>query len=111
MRTPSPDPYASTWHSRAICGFSVPVHEDNIEAGFYKVRTAPFARTWYPAAIWWEGETDELGELVSDEVLRCHIAGLEYDPYEQWLRLAKYPISREEYEALMEGLKDERAHT
>jgi len=54
---------------------------------------------------------EETGELLSDERLRCvvarpgdgwpSVAGHEADPYEEWVYLAKRPIAKDEYLALM----------
>lgn len=108
MRQPSRDPYWSQWHEDAVRGLAVLTHEGEPNAGYFKKRKAPFSREFFPAAIWYAGETDpETGELTGDETLQCHIAGFTYDAHEVWLWLAKYPIERAEYDALMEAMKDD----
>lgn len=106
MRKPSADPYYSDWHDMAVRGLAVEVHEGEPHPGYFKRRKKPHSREWYPAAIWWEGETDESGELTGDETLRCHIAGFDYDAHEAWTQVAKHPIPQEEYDELMEAMTE-----
>lgn len=51
--------------------------------GYYRrrvVRDGPYV----PVRIWWNGNRDEHGALVEDEVLRCTVGFDERDPYQIW---------------------------
>lgn len=77
------------------------------QPGFYKKRL--WARgPWAPVRLWLEdGERDELGRLMSDQILRCEwnpnlhdpLAFYPIDPIEEWTWL--WPIKEDEYEWLI----------
>ena len=74
---------------------------DQPRPGHYKrrlVRNGP----WVPVRIWFHtGERDEAGDLLEDEGLRCELNGKRADPYEQWVGCAGYPISKSEFEHML----------
>lgn len=110
-RTPTPDAVLYNWHTRALRGEKLPVHESEPHCGWF-VRSYSYRGLLYPCMIFMQREIDEeTGELLSDEVLRCtvtrpgdgwpSITGHEADPLEEWTYLARMPISKSEYHALM----------
>ena len=71
-------------------------------SGFYRtrlVRQGP----WVACRVWWEdGERDpETNELLSDQILRCTVAGTDVDPWEWWPRLCLYPIDKAAYDYMV----------
>lgn len=111
MRTPTPESELYDWHRRALAGESPPVWEGEPMCGWF-VRSFSDRGVLYPAMIFCEREIcEETGELLSDERLRCivarpgdgwpSVAGHEADAFDEWLYLAKRPVSKEEYTALM----------
>lgn len=110
-RMPTPDSVLYAWHEKAMRGEKQPVHESEPQPGWY-VRSYSYRGLLYPAMIFMGRQIDdETGELLSDETLRCvvarpsdawpSIAGHEADPLEEWTYLARMPISKSEYTALM----------
>lgn len=57
------------------------------------VRHGPYVA----ARIWLHQVTDESGELIEQERLRCEIDGQERDPEREWSYLAGRPIAEAEY--------------
>lgn len=102
------DPYA--WHRAALAGRKPAIYEDEPQCGWYCRRTE-YQGPLYPATIFWEGERDEDGTLISDEVLRCEVKGLRRDPDEEWVYLAKFPITQAHYLRLMGELFTEETYT
>lgn len=111
LRQPTPDDVLYDWHARAMRGENPPVHEVEPHCGWF-VRSYSYMGAFYPGLIFMHQPIDEqTGELVGDEVLRCvvarpgdgwpAVAGHEADPFEEWPHLAKRPISKEEYHALI----------
>lgn len=110
MRTPSVDPLA--WHRDALAGMSPPVHEGDVQCGWFLFRPA---RQWVtdvtgsyyraykpiPACIWMDREIDEAGELVTPETLKATVGDQEADPETVWLMVCKRPISETEYHEMM----------
>lgn len=88
------------WHTAMLAGEKPPVHEDVVQCGWYCKRLEARGRL-IPCRIFWEPQVDECGDPVGDDVLRCEVAGERRDPVEEWLYLAKYPISEAEYTTLM----------
>lgn len=110
-RLPTPEAVLYDWHSRAMRGEKQPVHESEPHCGWF-VRSYSYRGLLYPAMIFMEQPIDEdTGELCGDERLRCvvarpsdswpTVAGHEADPLEEWTYLARMPISKSEYTALM----------
>jgi len=77
-------------------GLEVPHIPETPQCGFFRtrlVRNGP----WVVARVYLSQPVDRRGNLVGDEVLRCEIAGVDYDPEAKWLWLADRPISSAEY--------------
>jgi len=100
VREPTPDSVVFAWWWASLAGERPGVHEDEPQCGLFKRRIqarGPFV----PARIYLDREVDEeTGELLSDEVLRCEVNGTPRDPHQEWLWLAKYPVSVEEHEEI-----------
>ncbi len=94
MRRPTPRDVAWDWHSRALRGEKVPIHDSTPQCGYYLTRLV--ARGAYvPGSIWLEQIIDpETGELLEDERYRAEILGEEVEPNDAWLWLSKRPICR-----------------
>ena len=111
-RTPTPEAVLYDWHARAMRGEKMPVWEGEPQCGWF-CRSFSDRGILYPAMICMERDIcEETGELLSDERLRCivarpgdgwpTVAGHDADPHDEWLYLAKRPISKEEYHVLMQ---------
>ena len=104
MRRPTPLYEALAWHHAMLNGVAMDeqqgIHSDDPQCGFFKVKLVR-GGPWVPARIWLHQEIDpETDELITDEVLRCEIAGRERDPYESWITcLIGKVISEAEYKA------------
>jgi hypothetical protein len=97
----------SEWWLRALFGERPPIHEDTPpQAGWYMRRLVPRG-PFVPARIYLEEYRDEVGELLCDVVYCCEVNGRREDAFDQWLYLAKYPISRDRYQEMInEGICD-----
>lgn len=93
----------SAWWWAAVYGDGMPIHESTPpQPGFYKRRLVPRG-PFYPAHIWIVRDVDdETDELMADEVFGCEVNGQPADAWEEWMYLCKHPITREEYETMME---------
>lgn len=109
-RMPTPEAELYRWHSAMMRGEPQPVWEGHPQCGWY-VRSYSYRGLLYPGMIFMDQPIDEeTGDLIGDETLRCvvarpeegwpSIAGHEVDPYDEWLNLARMPISKSEYHAL-----------
>lgn len=101
MRQPTPAAMVYAWHRAALAGQKPSIHDGHPECGWFKVRmvkNGPFV----PASISLHREIDEIGQLASDETVRCEINGEIRDAEREWVWLAKNPIPRSEYLALKE---------
>lgn len=66
------------------------------QCGFFRrklVKDGP----WVGVVIWVEQDTDEIGELIAPEVMRCEVNGRMRDPEDEWTYVADKPISEERY--------------
>lgn len=76
------------------------------EPGLYKTRIRR-GGPWAPVRVWWEdGERDELGHLMSDQILRGEWAPLtnqeRWFPINVWTQWDfLWPIEKEEFEWLI----------
>lgn len=96
MRRPTSKGEAYAWHRAALAGENPPIHEGDPKPGWFRrrfVRGGP----WVAARIWIEAEVDDAGELLSEEVLRCEVAGREAKAEDQWSYVASHPITEAEY--------------
>jgi hypothetical protein len=95
MRTPTPHDQAYAWHSRAIRGEKVSIHEGDPQCGFFLAKSDTRLR-YVPASIYLEQSIDpDTGELMADEVIRAEVMGeVQEDAGDAWLHLARRPICR-----------------
>lgn len=106
MRKPSTAEQRWKWWERAVAGDNPPIHENEPQAGFFKVRKFRYGEwvkgPYVPARVWWEpGEIDpETGELISDEICRAEIDGKPVNPWSKWTWIARRPIPESEWEFL-----------
>jgi hypothetical protein len=100
MRQPTPLSNLLRWHRDALAGKRPPIHENDPQMGWFKVRMVrggPFV----PARIWIDREICPLtGELACDERFLCEIDGERRDVQREWVWLSKNPISKAEYDEL-----------
>lgn len=103
MRQPTGLVERWAWWESAVAGLDPPIHEDEPQAGFFKVRRFPYGKwpqgPFVAARVWWvPGQTDpETGELLSDEICRAEVDGRPTDPWRAWPWLARRPIPESEW--------------
>ena len=104
MRTPTPKAVLYAWWSAALAG-EQPQITNEPQVGFFKrklVRGGPFV----PCEIRMVQEVcPTTGELVADEHLQCLVNGIRHDVEDEWLFLAKNPITEGEFKYLT-GLRE-----
>lgn len=98
MREPTTQRAAFEWYRAAtFSDDKPPIHPDEPHCGYFAIRLVK-GGPLVPARIWLHQEIDEkTGLLTEDEYLKCEIAGKPADPYEQWPRLAGYPVPFAKY--------------
>src|SRR4051812_17925341 len=79
------------WRS-ALTGAAQPIHENDPQAGYYRVR-AYRGGPWLPVAIW--RETDGRLKALRD--------GSPVDPQDLWTWCCQHPVTYEAYLAVAEG--------
>ena len=84
------------WWFRALAGEEIggptlPVHESDPQAGFWRKRVTR-AGAFVPVAIW-RGEDDRFVALVD---------GKEANAYDQWTFVCRYPVTEEQYNSRIE---------
>ena len=94
------NPY--TYYQSALSGIFGPVHENDPQCGYYRMRRGR-GGPWVPVAIWREvtGE-DEITGISDSGKLVCLVDGLEKDPFEVWTWVCRYPVPYETYVAVAE---------
>lgn len=80
-----------------------PIHEDDPQCGWYRRRTSKGGH-WVPARIWLHQVLDHTGQLTEPEVMLCEVNGRELGAIHEWTWLAKNPISREQYQAMVDEI-------
>ncbi len=66
---------------------------------------------WVPVRIWIEdGDRDDAGYLMSDQIIRCTLAGEAADPFAEWLHCCDQPISKAEHDYLLAVLRHAAEH-
>lgn len=108
IRQPSTFRELFGWWMAAVSGQTPPRHEGWPEAGYYKRRFVK-GGPWVAAKIYVEREIcPDTGELLSDEVLRIEVEGLDGgDPADHWTYLT--PIKKAEFDHLVDyRLRDSR---
>lgn len=110
MRRPTPLAVQLAWYRDALHGAGKIVAAAlEPQVGFYK-RKMVSGGIHVPARIWLEQPTDENGELIADEVLRCEVNGDLRNPVEAWPWLFANPISEQEYCYMMAQAEWAREH-
>ena len=102
MRTPTTLQARWEWYEARISGEERHTSEHEIQCGFFKVRKFPYGLwptgPWIPARIWMaDGETDEIGELLTEEKWFAEIDGKRVDPWRTWTWLSKHPVTEAEW--------------
>jgi hypothetical protein len=105
MRTPTTASTALRWHTQAMSDkalhLEIQAEFETPHVGWFMTRVVR-GGPWVPARIFIEQEVcEETSELLSDEVMRCEIAGRLRDPYESWHYLFQEPIEEAAYLYLM----------
>lgn len=113
MREPTTAAAALRWHTQALNdkALHLPVEAEfeTPHCGWFMTRMVR-GGPWVPARIWIEQELcPDTGELLSDEVMKCEIAGQLRDPYESWHYLFREPIEEAAYLYLMARAEYARA--
>jgi len=93
------------YYQSALKGVFGPVHENDPQCGYYRMRRGR-GGPWVPVAIWKErpgslapsenSENSDSGKLV------CLVDGVEWDPFEVWTWVCRYPVPYETYVAVAE---------
>lgn len=64
-----------------------------------------------PVRIWIEdGDRDDAGNLMSDQIIRCEVAGEQADPFAAWLMCYGNPIPKAEHDYLLAVLRHAEQH-
>lgn len=105
MREPTTAAAALRWHTQALndkaLHLDIEAEFETPHCGWFQTRVVR-GGPWVPARIWIEQELcPDTGELLSDEVMRCEIAGQLRDPYESWHYLFREPIDEPTYRYLL----------
>ena len=97
------NPY--TYYKSALMGVFGPVHENDPQCGYYRMRRGR-GGPWVPVAIWREDPEGfgirEHSEISDSGKLVCLVDGVEKDPYEIWTWVCRYPVPYETYVAVAE---------
>ncbi|MEI6572487.1 MAG: hypothetical protein WCO61_02965 [Alphaproteobacteria bacterium] len=93
---------AYPWWRQALLGKFGPVHENDPQCGYYRMRQGR-GGPWLPVAIWREvaGESEITGISDSGKLV-CLVDGKERDAYEIWTWVCRYPVPYETYVAVAE---------
>lgn len=79
--------------------------------GYYR-RKLVKGGVWVPVHIWIEDgdRCPETCALMSDQIIRCTLAGEAADPFAEWLHCCDQPISRAEHDYLLAVLRHAAEH-
>ena len=101
IRRPSRMVDLYAWHRAALAGLAPPTHEDQPQAGWFRCRAVKDG-PWLPARIFMHQVVCPItGELTEPEEFRAELLGEPRDPVALWPRVARRPISREAWKALV----------
>ena len=90
------------WWASALSGQFRPVHENDPQCGYYRMRRGR-GGPWIPVAIWREATVRDQNSGISDSgKLVCLVDGVERDPFEVWTWVCRYPVTYETYVAVAE---------
>jgi len=84
-----------SWWQRALLGHFGPIHENDPQPGYYRMRKGR-GGAWVPVAIWFE---------EGRSGINCLVAGMERNAYDVWTWVCRYPIAYETYVAVAEDGK------
>lgn len=112
-RKPRTEAELYRWHTETLAHIAAhgeadrnrpALHEDEPQCGWYRRRLVPKG-PFVPARVWVEpGQTDpETDELISPEVMRCEVDGARVPVDRAWTWIARYPISEDQYMAMLAG--------
>ncbi|MBW8617175.1 MAG: hypothetical protein KGO21_00575 [Hyphomicrobiales bacterium] len=91
-----------TYYRSALKGVFGPVHENDPQCGYYRMRRGR-GGPWMPVAIWREATGSNQNNAISDSgKLVCLVNGVERDPFEVWTWVCRYPVTYETYVAVAE---------
>jgi hypothetical protein len=93
-------------------GIDIPHIPEDPQCGFFRARLVR-GGPWVVARIFLAQPVDRRGKLAGDEVLKCEIAGADYEPAERWLFLCDRPISEAEFRygvGFRKWSEDQRIH-
>lgn len=91
-----------TYYRSALTGVFGPVHENDPQCGYYRMRRGR-GGPWIPVAIWREAPVSNQNSANSDSgKLVSLVDGVEKDPYEVWTWVCRYPVPYETYVAVAE---------
>ena len=98
-------PHLYTYYRSALKGVFGPVHENDPQCGYYRMRRGR-GGPWVPVAIWREvpeglGCGDNSGISDSGKLV-CLVDGKERDPFQIWTWVCRYPVPYETYVAVAE---------
>jgi hypothetical protein len=100
MRQPTPEGAEYEWHRRALAGERPPIHENEVHAGFFKMKRVK-GGPWIAVKIELIRPVDpETGELIADEYLRAEVGGTEVTPESIWVSCCARPITKEDFDYL-----------
>lgn len=105
MRTPTDHSTLYLWHTHALSGAHMPMHDGDPQCGWY-LRRMVAGGPWVPAVVWVEQPIDpRTGQLIADETVHCEIDGEYADPFDEWVSLAKRPIPQWKYHEMIQDRK------
>jgi hypothetical protein len=91
-----------TYYQSALKGVFGPVHENDPQCGYYRMRRGR-GGPWIPVAIWREATgSDQNSEISDSGKLVCLVDGVEREPFEVWTWVCRYPVPYETYVAVAE---------
>lgn len=104
MSKPTPQDALYAWHANALLtdverDDRYPTTDDP-QCGWFQRRLVKDG-IMVPARIWMDQPTDDEGDLVADEVLRCEVNGEYAKPEDQWTWLCGNPIRESDFHYMM----------
>jgi len=91
-----------TYYRSALKGVFGPVHENDPQCGYYRMRRSR-GGPWIPVAVFREAtDCDQNSEISDSGKLICLVDGVERDPFEVWTWVCRYPVPYETYVAVAE---------
>ena len=103
IRQPTSPEARARWWRAALAGDKPPIIDGDVQCGLFKL-SMDRGKNWQAVKITIESKIDANGELDQDEVFVATVNGtktITIEIEELWLRVAKNPIGRNEYERLI----------